>query len=155
MLFYFKGCIYLFMRDTERERGRDTSRGRSRPQAGSLTWDSILGSQDHALGWRQALNHWATQRSPKKWRSLRGAVVEVWRYGFSSCFSTNRLAALHTVQKNGEKKKRAANNPAILNKHDYCLGHSFLIFSYASALNVKTSGFFFSIKGVTHVSCTK
>ena len=26
-------------------------------------WDSILGLQDHALSWRQALNHWATQAS--------------------------------------------------------------------------------------------
>ena len=38
------------MRDTERERGRDTGRGRSRLPAGSPTWDSILGLQDHALG---------------------------------------------------------------------------------------------------------
>ena len=45
--------IYLFM--TERERDRDTGRGRSRLHAGSLTWDSILGLQDHALGGRQAL----------------------------------------------------------------------------------------------------
>ena len=41
------------MRDTEREAGR----GRSRLCAGSPTWDSILGLQDHALGQRQALNH--------------------------------------------------------------------------------------------------
>ena len=26
-------------------------------------WDSILGLQDHALGQRQMLNHWATQAS--------------------------------------------------------------------------------------------
>ena len=40
------------MRDTEigRERGRDTGRGRSRLHAGGLTWDSIPGLQDHALG---------------------------------------------------------------------------------------------------------
>ena len=31
------------MRDTERERGRDTGRGRSRLHAGSPMWDSILG----------------------------------------------------------------------------------------------------------------
>ena len=41
------------MRNTER--GRNTGRGRSRERekklyAGSLTWDSILGLQDHALG---------------------------------------------------------------------------------------------------------
>ena len=44
--------IYLFMRDTERcrERGRDTGGGRSRLHAGNLTWDSIVGPQDQALG---------------------------------------------------------------------------------------------------------
>ena len=49
------------MRDTERERGRDTDRGRSRLHAGSLMWDSIPGLQDHSLGQKQAdtkpLNH--------------------------------------------------------------------------------------------------
>ena len=34
----------------DRERGRDTGRGRSRLLAGSPTWDSILGSRGHALG---------------------------------------------------------------------------------------------------------
>ena len=48
---------------TERERGRDTGRGRSRPHVGNLTWDSIPGFQDHALGQRQALNRCATQGS--------------------------------------------------------------------------------------------
>ena len=38
------------MRDTERERSRDTGRGRSRLHAGSLMWDSIPGLQDQALG---------------------------------------------------------------------------------------------------------
>ena len=48
-------AIYLFMheRHTERERGRDTGRGRSRLHAGSPTWDSILGLQDHAPGCRR------------------------------------------------------------------------------------------------------
>ena len=46
------------MRDTKRERERDRviGRGRSRLPAGSPTWDSILGPQDHALGRREALN---------------------------------------------------------------------------------------------------
>ena len=48
-------------REREIERGRDTGRGRSRPHAGSLTQDSILGPWDHAPGRRQALNRWATQ----------------------------------------------------------------------------------------------
>ena len=39
------------MRDTHRERGRDTGRGRSRLHAGSLLWDLITSLQDHALGW--------------------------------------------------------------------------------------------------------
>ena len=41
------------MRDTERERGRDIGRGRSRLHAGSLVWDSIPGLQDHAVDCRQ------------------------------------------------------------------------------------------------------
>ena len=52
--------IYLFMRNTERERGR----GRSRLHSGSPTRDSIPGLQDHALGQRQALNGRAIQGSP-------------------------------------------------------------------------------------------
>ena len=52
------------MRDTERARGRDIGRGRSRLHAGSLMWESIRELQDQALGQRQALNHWATQGSP-------------------------------------------------------------------------------------------
>ena len=46
--------IYLFM--IERQRGRDTGRGRSRLHSGSPMWDSILGLQDHTLGQRQVLN---------------------------------------------------------------------------------------------------
>ena len=55
-IFLKKYFIYLFMKDTqrERERGRNTGRGRSRLQAGSsMTWDSILGLQDQALGCRR------------------------------------------------------------------------------------------------------
>ena len=37
------------MRETERERGRDTGRERSRLHTGSLMWDSIPGLQDHTL----------------------------------------------------------------------------------------------------------
>ena len=39
LFFYFKDFTYLFMRDTHIERDRDTGRGRSRPYAGSPTWD--------------------------------------------------------------------------------------------------------------------
>ena len=45
------------MKDTARERGRDTGRGKDRLHAGSLMQNSIPGLQDHALGQRQALNH--------------------------------------------------------------------------------------------------
>ena len=43
----FKDFIYLFMRDTERD--RDLGRGRSRIPAGSPVWDLIPGPQDHHL----------------------------------------------------------------------------------------------------------
>ena len=46
-IFFFK---ILFIRERESERGRDTGRGRSRLHAGSPTWDSIPGLQDHTLG---------------------------------------------------------------------------------------------------------
>ena len=45
------------MRETERERGRDTGRGRSGIPAGSPMWDSIPGLQDHDLSQRQMLKH--------------------------------------------------------------------------------------------------
>ena len=48
----FKNLIYLFI-EAERERGRDTGRGRSRLHARSPMWDSILGLQDHTPGWRR------------------------------------------------------------------------------------------------------
>ena len=51
------------MRDPERR--RDVGRGRSRLHAGSPTWDSILGLQDHAPSQRQKLSCWATQGSLK------------------------------------------------------------------------------------------
>ena len=55
---------------TERERGRDIGRGRSRLHAESLIWDSIPGLQDHAPGQRQAPNRCATQGSHKVYLSL-------------------------------------------------------------------------------------
>ena len=45
---FLKDFLYLFMRHTERERSRDTGRGKSRLHAGSLMWDSIPGLQHHA-----------------------------------------------------------------------------------------------------------
>ena len=54
------------MRDTqrERERGRDTGSERSRLHAGSPTWDSIPGLQDHTWA-KAALNRWATGAAHK------------------------------------------------------------------------------------------
>ena len=43
--FFFKDFIYLFMRDTQRE-GQRQAEG----EAGSPTWDSIPGPQDHTPG---------------------------------------------------------------------------------------------------------
>ena len=48
LIFLF--CFVFIHRDTEREGGRGTGRGRRRLHAGSLTWDSIPGLQDQALG---------------------------------------------------------------------------------------------------------
>ena len=50
---------------TEREGGgqRPRQREKQAPCTGSLTWDSIPGLQDQALGQRQALNLCATQGS--------------------------------------------------------------------------------------------
>ena len=44
------------MRDTERERGGDIGRGRSRLPAGSQLWDSIPGTWD-PRNQRQTLSH--------------------------------------------------------------------------------------------------
>ena len=49
---FFHDFIYLFMRDTHRERGRDIGRRRKRLHAGSATGDSIPGLQDHTLSQR-------------------------------------------------------------------------------------------------------
>ena len=53
----------MIVSQRERERGRDTGRGRSRLHAGSPMWDSIPGLQDRALDQRQVLNRCATQGS--------------------------------------------------------------------------------------------
>ena len=50
VLIFFKILFIFFMRDTEREAGRDIGRRRSRLHTGSLMWDLILGLQDHTLG---------------------------------------------------------------------------------------------------------
>ena len=57
---FFLRFFYLFMRDTEK--GRDKGRGGSRLHAGSPTWDSILGLQDHAP---QAEGRCSTSEPPR------------------------------------------------------------------------------------------
>ena len=48
--------MYLFMRDTERQRHRQ--REKQAPcREGSPMWDSVLGPWDHALGRREALSY--------------------------------------------------------------------------------------------------
>ena len=60
--FFFK-LLFIYDRHTvrERERGRDTGRGRSRLPAGSPMWDLTPGPRDQGLSQRQTVNRWATQ----------------------------------------------------------------------------------------------
>ena len=62
-LFFFFFRFYLFIHERDTERGRDTGRGKSRLCARSPMRDLIPGPQDHALSWKQMLNHWAIQAS--------------------------------------------------------------------------------------------
>ena len=59
---FFK-ILFIYSRETQRERGRDPGRGRSRIHAGSPMWDLIPGLQDNALSQRQMFNCWDTQAS--------------------------------------------------------------------------------------------
>ena len=82
------------MRDTERERGRDLGRERSRLHAGGPMWNSIPGLQDHALGWRQTLNHWATPGIPRKYFSKQGYICNLgncrWNSNPQKCSMTTK-----------------------------------------------------------------
>ena len=63
-LWFFGGFFerfYLFIHETHRERGRDTSGRRSRFLVGHMMQDSIPGPWDQNLSQKQTLNHWATQ----------------------------------------------------------------------------------------------
>ena len=48
--------FYLFIHDTQRKRGRDTGRERSKLHSKSPLWDFIWGLWDHTLRQRQMLN---------------------------------------------------------------------------------------------------
>ena len=80
LLFYFKTCFfflffYLFYDShTQRERQRHRQREKQAPCIGSLTWDSIPGLQDCALGQRQAPNRCATQGSQNQ-KFLSGGLI--------------------------------------------------------------------------------
>ena len=81
--FFFKDFIY-HDRHREKERQRHRQREKQAP-CRSPTWDLIPGLQHHALGRRQALNHWATQGSP---------VESLWNLYFSlqiCCIIFNKL----------------------------------------------------------------
>ena len=65
-LFFFFLRFYLFMRDTERERGRDTGRGRSRLHAGEPDVGLDPGTPGSYPGPKVVLNHWATWAAPKQ-----------------------------------------------------------------------------------------
>ena len=63
---FFLEILFVYSWETQKERGRDTGRGKSRLNAGSPTWDSNPRLRDHDLIQRQMLNHWATQ-VPQSW----------------------------------------------------------------------------------------
>ena len=63
-IFFFFLKIYLFIySERAKERRRHRQREKQAPSTGRLTWDSILGLQDCALGQRHAPNRCATQGS--------------------------------------------------------------------------------------------
>ena len=59
--FFLKNILFIHSWETQRERGRDTGRGRSRLPVGSSMWDSIPGPWDHTMSRRQMLYHGAPQ----------------------------------------------------------------------------------------------
>ena len=87
LFLFFFNFFYLFMIGTqwERERQRHRQREKQAPCTGSLTWDSIPGLQDRALGQRQAPNRCTTQGSPEcycfnKWLSSQN--LPLWSITF-------------------------------------------------------------------------
>ena len=85
--YFFKDLIYLFMRETKRERGRDTGRGRSRLPAGSPMQKLILGLWDHNLSQRQMINHWATQMPLFAWIFKDSFYFNLWLPNFTSLWN--------------------------------------------------------------------
>ena len=64
LFFFLFSCLSFFFKDFiyswDTQRGRDTSRGRSRLPVVSSTQDLNPGPRDHALSQRQTFNCWAT-----------------------------------------------------------------------------------------------
>ena len=59
---FFLMFLNLFLHERHTERGKDRQKETWAPM-GPLLWDSILGSQDHALCQRHKQNLWTTQMS--------------------------------------------------------------------------------------------
>ena len=62
-IFFLIFYLFMIVTHTERERQRHRQREKQAPCTRTLTWDSIPGLQDHALGQRQAPNRCTTQGS--------------------------------------------------------------------------------------------
>ena len=83
----------MIVTERERERQRHRQREKQAPCTRSLTWDSIPGLQDHALGKRQAPNHCTTQGSQGRslnycsstcWLLSQASVCSVIKWGSSN-----------------------------------------------------------------------
>ena len=63
--FFFFQILFIHERQRDIEEETQAEGEAGFPQGGWwLMWDSIPGSWDHTLSWRQTLNHWATQVLP-------------------------------------------------------------------------------------------
>ena len=102
------------MRDTER--GRDTSRGRSRLHAGIQTWDLILGLWGHGLSRKQTLNHWATPLS----LDIGIFYTESWFYRFSW---TVRMASVGSLSPLNETCSHCPRSSGSFPPSEVCSGH--------------------------------
>ena len=63
LLNFFNIYLFMIVRERERETQRHRQREKQAPCTWSLTWDSIPGLQDRALGQRQEPNRCAAQGS--------------------------------------------------------------------------------------------
>ena len=61
-LLFLKNILFIYSWETQREAETEAEEEKQAP-CRSLLQDWIPGLQDHDLGQRQMLNHWATQES--------------------------------------------------------------------------------------------